>query len=217
MTRLLDIFLAGGFMMFPLLFLSVVTLAYAIQRGCFWLRLAIEERRVVQDVLTVAQYDLNRAEKIARGNKDLAIARFLSAPLKLNNPTPESFNLALKAAADKELVNIGGSDKLLESVIIIAPLLGILGTAGGLIRTFITFRNGGVDASSSSTVADSILQALISSAAGIGVAILAFVFFRIFVVLRVRRVDYFSTLGNQLELIYLHFWDKPVEDAKISE
>ncbi|MEB3216625.1 MAG: MotA/TolQ/ExbB proton channel family protein [Nostocales cyanobacterium 94392] len=217
MTRLFDTFFAGGFMMFPLLILSVITLAYAMQRGWFWLRLVIEERRVVQDVLKVAQYDLNRAEKIARGNKDLAIARFLSAPLKLNNPTPESFNLALKTAADKELVNIGGSDKLLESVIIIAPLLGILGTAGGLIRTFMIFRNGGVDASSGSTVADSILQALISSAAGIGVAILAFVFFRLFVILRVRRVDYFSTLGNQLELIYLDFWDKRVEDTKISE
>lgn len=216
MTRLLDIFLAGGFMMFPLLFLSVVTLAYAIQRGWFWLRLVIEERQVVQDVLTVAQYDLNRAEKIARGNKNLAIARFLSAPLKLNNPTAENFHLAIQAAADQELIDIGGSDKLLESVIIIAPLLGILGTAGGLITTFMTLRNGGAD-SDSSAVANSILQALISSAAGIGVAILAFACFRFLVILRMRRVDYFSTLGNQLELIYLHLWDKPVEDAKISE
>ncbi|MBE9212811.1 MotA/TolQ/ExbB proton channel family protein [Plectonema cf. radiosum LEGE 06105] len=217
MTRLLDIFLAGGFMMFPLLFLSVVTLAYAIQRGWFWLRLVIEERQVVQDVLTVAQYDLNKAEKIARGNKDLAIARFLSAPLKLNNPTQESFHLAVKAAADQELVDIGGSDKLLESIIIIAPLLGILGTGGGLIATFMTFRNGGADGSNTSGVADSILQALISSAAGIGVAILAFACLRFFVILRARRVDYFSTLGNQLELIYVHFWEQPVEDAKIIE
>ncbi|MBF2014099.1 MAG: MotA/TolQ/ExbB proton channel family protein [Rivularia sp. T60_A2020_040] len=217
MSRLFDAFLAGGFMMFPLLILSVITLAYAMQRSWFWLKLVVEEKQVVQDVLTVAQYDLSKAEKIARGNKDLAIARFLSAPLKLNNPTEESFHLAVKAAADKELVDIGGSDKLLESIIIIAPLLGILGTAGNLITTFMTFRNGGADGSNSSAVADSILQALISSAAGIGVAILAFAFFRLFVILRVRRVDYFSTLGNQLELIYLDFWHKPVEDAKISE
>ena len=44
---------------------------------------------------------------------------------------------AVQAAADRELVDIGGNNKLLESVVVIAPLLGILGTAGGLITTFI--------------------------------------------------------------------------------
>ena len=76
MTRLFDIFLAGGFMMFPLLILSVITLAYAMQRVWFWLRLTIQETQVVQDVLTVAQYDLEKAEKIARGTQDLAMGVF---------------------------------------------------------------------------------------------------------------------------------------------
>ncbi len=203
-------------MMFPLLVLSVITLAYAMQRVWFWLKLVIQERQIVQDVLTVAQYDLEKAEEIARGAQDLAIGRFISAPLKLNNPTPENFHLAVQASADKELVDIGGNGKLLESVIIIAPLLGLLGTAGALISTFMTLRNGGAEASDSSGVADSILQALTSSATGIGVAILAFVCMQLFVILRARRVDYFSTVGNQLELIYLHIWHQPVEDATIN-
>lgn len=200
-------------MMFPLLIISVVTLAYAIQRVLFWLKLVIQERQVVQDVLFVAQYDLDKAEDIATDSENLAIGRFLCAPLKLNNPTPENFHFALQAAADKELVNIGGSDKLLESIIIIAPLLGILGTAGGLITTFNTLKNGG----DASVAADTILQTLISSATGIAIAILAFVCFRFFVMLRERRVDYFATAGNQLELIYLHLWNQPVQDTKIAE
>lgn len=213
MTRLFDIFLAGGFMMFPLLILSVITLAYAMQRVWFWLKLVIQEKQVVQDVLTVAQYDLEKAEAIARGADDLAMGRFLAAPLKLNNPTPENFYLAIQAAADRELVDIGGNNKLLESVVVIAPLLGILGTAGGLITTFITLRNGGADSANSSGVANLILQALISSAAGIAVAVLAYICFRLFIILRARRVDYFSTVGNQLELIYLHLWNDSVQDA----
>ncbi|MGB3759816.1 MAG: MotA/TolQ/ExbB proton channel family protein [Rivularia sp. (in: cyanobacteria)] len=216
MTRLFDIFLAGGFMMFPLLILSVMTLAYAMQRVWFWLKLVTQERQVVQDVLTVAQYDLEKAEEIARGAEDLAMGRFLAAPLKLNNPTPENFYLAVQAAADKELVDIGGNNKLLESVVVIAPLLGILGTAGGLITTFLTLRNGGADSADSGGVANLILQALISSAAGIGVAILAYACFRLFVILRARRVDYFSTVGNQLELIYLHLWSDSVQDASVN-
>lgn len=200
-------------MMFPLLILSVLTLAYVMQRVWSWLKLVIQERQVVQDVLTVAQYDLNRAEEIATDSDDLAIGRFLCAPLKLNDPTPENFHLAVQAAADKELVDIGGNEKLLESVIIIAPLLGILGTAGGLITIFMALKNGG-DASGA---ADTILQPLISSAFGIAIAILAFACFRFLVMLRARRVDYFATVGNQLELIYLHLWNQPVQDTKIAE
>ncbi|MGB3638358.1 MAG: MotA/TolQ/ExbB proton channel family protein [Rivularia sp. (in: cyanobacteria)] len=216
MTRLFDIFLAGGFMMLPLLILSVITLAYAMQRVWFWLKLTVQEKQVVQDVLTVAQYDLVKAEEIATAAEDLAMGRFLAAPLKLNNPTPESFYLAVQAAADKELVDIGGNNKLLESVVVIAPLLGILGTAGGLITTFIALKNGGADSADSSGVANLILQALISSAAGIAVAILAYACFRLFVILRARRVDYFCTVGNQLELIYLHLWSDSVQDASVN-
>lgn len=204
-------------MMFPLLILSLITLAYAMQQVWLWLKLVFQEREVVHDVLTVAQYDLERAEEIATGADDLAIGRFLAAPLKLDNPTPENFHLAVEAAADKELVNIGGSDKLLESIMVVAPLLGILGTVGVLIRTFITLRNAGGDSSDTSAIADAVFQALISSVTGIVVAILAFVCLRFFIVLRARRVDYFATVGNQLELIYLHFRNQSVEDSKISQ
>ena len=216
MTRLFDIFLAGGFMMFPLLVLSVMTSAYAMQRVWFWFKLVVQERQVVQDVLTVAQYDWERAEEIATAAEDLAIGRFVSAPLKLNNPTPENFHLAVQTAADKELIDIGGSNKLLESIIIIAPLLGILGTAGGLISAFFTLRNGAAENVASSGAATLILQALISSVAGIAVAILAYACFQLFVLLRARRVDYFSTVGNQLEMIYLHIWNQSVQDATSS-
>ena len=101
----------------------------------------------------------------------------------------------------------------MESIVVIAPLLGILGTAGGLITTFMTLRNSGADSADSSAVANLILQALISSAAGIAVAVFAYICFRLFVILRARRVDYFSTVGNQLELIYVHLWNDSVQDT----
>ena len=199
-------------MMYPLLVLSVITSAYVMQRVWLWFKLAVQEGQVVQDVLTVAQYDWERAEEIATAAEDLAIGRFVSAPLKLDNPTPENFHLAVQTAADKELVDVRGSNKLLESVIIIAPLLGILGTAGGLVSAFFTLRNGGAENDAANGAADLILQALISSASGIAIAILAYACFQLFVLLRARRVDYFSTVGNQLELIYLHVWNQPIQD-----
>jgi biopolymer transport protein ExbB len=216
MIRIYDTFLAGGFVMWPLLGLSVVTFACALERSWFWFKLTFEEKQVVHEVLTAAKVDLDKAYRIAERSQGLAIGRFLAAPLKLINPIPENFHLALKAASDKEFVEMRQGDRLLESVIAIAPLLGILGTAGGLITTFGNLRSAEVNNTRASLVTAGIGEALISSAAGISLAITAFVFFRIFTTMQSRQIDFFSQVGNELELIYLQQWREPVKTLGIS-
>jgi biopolymer transport protein ExbB len=143
------------------------------------------------------------------------VARFLAAPLKLKNPTPETFHLAIQAASDREYVDMRQGDKLLESVMAIAPLLGILGTALGLITTFTSLKNGQVNGTNIDVVVAGIGQALISSATGLTVAIIAFVFYRIFRTLRSRQIDFFSKVGSELELIYLQIWHQPDKSTSI--
>ena len=206
MTRIYDILLAGGFVMFPLLVLSVVTFGCAIERCWFWFQLIIQEKKIVQEVLSAARVDLEKAEAIASRSQGLAIGRFLSAPLKLRSSSPEIFHLAIKASCDKECVEMYKGDKLLESVMAIAPLLGILGTSAGLFTTFQQLRSGQVNSLNVSAVASGIAQALIASATGMSVAILALVFLRIFIIVRSHQINYFSQVGCELELIYLQFW-----------
>jgi biopolymer transport protein ExbB len=201
MTRIFDIFLAGGLVMYPLLALSVITFAYALERIWFWFRLISQQKRVVHQVLTAAKVDLQKALIVAETAEGLAIGRLLAAPLKLKSPSPETFHLAINAALDKEFVQMRKGEKLLESVIVIAPLFGILGTAIGLITMYQNLTTGKAD---STTAA--LGEALISSAAGIGVAVAAFVFFRIFLIVRSHQMNYFSKVGSELELIYLEFW-----------
>jgi biopolymer transport protein ExbB len=203
MTRIFDTFLAGGLVMYPLLALSVVTFAYALERIWFWFRLISQEKRVVHQVLTAAKVDLEKALMLAKRAEGLAIGRLLAAPLKLKSPSPETFHLAVIAALDREFVEMRKGEKLLESVIAIAPLLGILGTAIGLITIYQNLRTGKASAASATAVTTGLGEALISSAAGIGVAVTAFVFFRIFLILRSHQMNYFSKVGSELELIYL--------------
>jgi biopolymer transport protein ExbB len=213
MTRIYDTFLAGGLVMWPLLGLSIATFAFAVERSWFWFKLMSQEKQVVHEVLTAAKVDLEKAEALAQRAQGLAIGRFLSAPLILNKPTPETFHLAIQAASDKEFVEMRKGEKLLESVIAIAPLLGILGTASGLIKTFTNLRSGQVSSGDISAVASGIGEALIASISGITVAIVAFVVFRIFVIVRSRQIDFFCKVGNELELIYLQVWHEEAANS----
>jgi biopolymer transport protein ExbB len=210
MSRILDLIVSGGPVMIPIVGLSVATFACAFERGWFWFQLLMQEDRIVHDVLDAARVDLDKAAAIASQAKALPIGRYLLAPLKLKNPTPETFHLALEAAGDKEFVRMHKGDKLLESVVGIAPLLGLLGTVTGLIVTFNNLNIGGGGASESATkAAAGIGEALITTASGMVVAIIALSFFRIFVTLQSQQIDYFSEVGSELELIYRQVWYEP--------
>ncbi|MEM9213377.1 MAG: MotA/TolQ/ExbB proton channel family protein [Cyanobacteria bacterium P01_F01_bin.150] len=196
--------------MIPLFILSVLTFATALERTWFWVLLLRQEDRIVHDVLAAAHYNLDDAQIIAEQAQQVAIGRFLLAPLQLNRPTPETFRLALEAAADKEFVKMRKGDKFLETVVAIAPLLGLLGTVTGLIVTFNNLDIGGGGAGEGATLAaGGIGEALITTAAGMVVAILALAVFRVFVSLQAQQMDYFSEVGTELELIYRQRWYEP--------
>lgn len=195
--------------MVPLVGFSVITFSCALERAWFWLRLLSHEQQIVHDVLEAAQQDLEKAATIASKAKESPIGRFLFAPLKLHRPTPETFHLALEASADKEFVKMRKGDKLFETVVAVAPLLGLLGTVTGLIHTFSSLQigsGGGASTESASKAASGIGEALITTATGMMVAIIALLFFRVFVSLQSQQMDYFTEVGNELELIYRQVW-----------
>ncbi len=211
MSKILDLVVEGGPVMVPLLGLSVATLASALERTWFWIRLMSHERQIVKDVLTAAVKNLDEAATIASYAKSSPIGRFLMAPLRLYEPTPETFHLALEAAADREFVRMHKGDKLFETVVAISPLLGLLGTVTGLIKTFSSLQIGGGSSGAAATAgatkaASGIGEALIATATGMIVAILALVFLRIFVSLQSQQMDFFTEVGNDLEVIYRQVW-----------
>ena len=195
--------------MYPLLLLSVFTFACALDRGRFWVRLLIQEDRVARDVIETARVNLPKAAEIAKGASYLPIGRFLLAPLQLKNPSPETFRLAMEAAGDKEFVKMQKGEKFLETTVAVAPLLGLLGTVTGLIRTFENLNIGSENALDASNAAAGIGEALITTAAGMIVAIFALLVFRVMVTLQAQQMDYFSEVGTELELIYRQVWYEP--------
>lgn len=210
MSNLYSLLAKGGPIMAPIVGLSVLTVGRAIERAWFWYRLLSREDRVVHDVLESAHYDLEQAAAIAGRSTDLPIGRFLLAPLRLYYPTPETFRLALETAGDREFIEMRKGDRLLESVVGIAPLLGLLGTVTGLILTFDNLNvGGGGDASAATKAAAGIGEALTTTAGGMIVAVLALSISRVLTSLQAKQVEIFSIVGGELELIYRQLWYEP--------
>lgn len=200
--------------MIPIGALSVLTLTCALERTWFWWHTLQGERRLVEQILQVSQDDLEQARTIAQSAQRLPVGRFVLAALRLNQPTPETFQLAMVAAGDREFVEMRKCDKLLETVVAIAPLLGLLGTVTGLIVTFFNLDIGGAGGKAGASIDLSkaslgIAEALITTAGGMIVAIIALLIYRVCVGLQAQQMDYFSEVGSELELIYRQRWYEP--------
>jgi biopolymer transport protein ExbB len=208
----------GGPVMVPVVGLSVLTLSCALERSWFWWHSLRGEQRLVRLILDAAIEDFDRARLLAENAQDIPIGRFLLAPLKLVSPEPETFRLALEAAADREFAQMRKGDKLLESIVGIAPLLGLLGTVTGLIVTFFNLKiGGGGSGADTSKAALGIAEALITTAAGMLVAVITLAVFRICVSLQTGQMDYFTDVGNELELIYRQNWSKKSMRSNFSQ
>ncbi len=204
-----ELFEKGGPTMWPLLGLSILSIATILERLSFWFRTLRKEEESIERVLeATANDEWDTAAQIAKQERRKPIGRFLHAPLKRTNPDPETFRLALEASAEDELATMRKGDKTLESIIALAPLLGLLGTVLGLIRSLSGIKLGDLGTSAGSNVTLGISESLISTATGMLVAIVSLSFYRLFQGLIFIQVKLFRNAGNQLELFYREHWLK---------
>ncbi|MBD2570548.1 MotA/TolQ/ExbB proton channel family protein [Anabaena lutea] len=206
---ILDLFKKGGPAMWPLLVLSVLSLSVIFERLWFWLRILTQEKEIVERVLDAAAENWEIATEIAQKAVDQPIGRFLYAPLRLQKGDAETFRLALESTAAEEIAGMRRGEKLLESVIALSPLLGLLGTVLGLIHSLRSIRIGDLGTESTAGVTTGIGESLISTAAGLIVAIATLVFYRLFQGFVVNQVKVFNKAGNDLELLYRQFPPDP--------
>jgi biopolymer transport protein ExbB len=196
------VFSLGGIVMIPLILLSVLTLALILERLMFWFRIVGRQPQIAREVLTAYPRDLRKAFDILKQNLDLPIARTFLSALRLEQSTPEEFRLALETAAQAELPTLKRFSTLFDTVISVAPLLGLLGTILGLIDAFSALRVGDIGGTDSVNVTVGISQALVSTAAGLIVAIVTLFFANLFRGLYLRQRSLMVDYGGQLELLH---------------
>lgn len=196
----------GGVAMWPLLILSVLALSTIIERSWFWIKFLLKEGQIVNRVMDTAARNWELAPKVAKENAKHPVGQYLYEPLRLVDPDPEVFHLALESSADDQLALMRRGDKVLESVIALSPLLGLLGTVLGLITSLSDIQISDFGTSSTTGVTLGIGEALISTATGLIVAIVSLAFYRIFQSLWFNQVRVFRKIGSELEVIYRQRW-----------
>jgi biopolymer transport protein ExbB len=163
--------LKGGPIMWPLLLTSVVALAVTLERFFFIMKERMKRRpEVVGQILTAAeQGDMEGAIRAGKGCDDF-LARTLIYGLENRL---SSFSNALLQAANRELKRFNQGLPILDTIITLAPLLGLLGTVTGMIRSFGLLGYRELDAPTAIT--GGIAEALLATAFGLGIAIVALI------------------------------------------
>ena len=209
----IELLQAGGIVSIPLLLFSIITIALIIERFWFWMRIKSRERVLVKEVLKIYRSDCVTAIDKLRKNIDLPMARIFLESLELENPNATEFRLGLETATQAELPLLKRFNTFFQTVITIAPLLGLLGTILGLIQSFASLELGNAGGTNTAGVTGGISEALVSTVMGLVVAIVTLMFANVFRSFYLRQIALIQEYGGQLELLYRRFYEEKGEKS----
>jgi len=181
----LDIVAQGGWILIPLLILSIVTIVIFVERLIKLRRAAGDPVAVMDRIRDYVRTGNIEGARAFCSTQDTPITRILQHGLdRLGRPIAEIQD-AVNASGKHEAFELEKRTDLLASIAGIGPMLGFLGTVTGMIDAFQQIQNlqGNVNPS---VLAGGIWEALISTAAGLVVGILAFFFYNLLIG-RIRR------------------------------
>ncbi|MEA5572770.1 MotA/TolQ/ExbB proton channel family protein [Calothrix sp. UHCC 0171] len=206
---ILQLFRDGGVVMYPLLGFSILAIALILERVVFWIQINGRQDRVVKEVINLYRHNnvVSTLDKLQQ-NSDLPISRIFLAALELEEATPEEFRLALESSAQAEIPILKRFQTVFDTIISLAPLLGLLGTVLGLIISFASLELGNVSGTKTVGVTSGISQALVSTATGLVVAIITLLFANVFRGLHQRQMAFIQEYGGQLELLYRRRYER---------
>jgi biopolymer transport protein ExbB len=166
---MLDLFTKGGPVMYPLLVCSIIAMTVIIERFLFWIREDFRRNHgLVDEVLELGRKgDWTVIRKKVSGSKDYVIRILVSGILHREF----SMTKAMESAAAEEVKRMRRYMSVLDTMITVAPLLGIFGTVIGIIVSFDLLGTSGIE--DPKAVTAGISQALITTASGLGIAILS--------------------------------------------
>jgi biopolymer transport protein ExbB len=195
---MIDLFIKGGPIMYPLLICSIIALTVIIERTIFWI--GEDYRRdqgLVNEVLSLAERGNWEAVRVRVGNSKDFIIRILVAGILHRE---FSIAKAMETAASDELGRMRQYLSILDTIITVSPLLGIFGTVIGIILSFEILGSAGIEEPQAVTAG--IAQALITTASGLGIAILSLFPYNYFNSRVEKAATSIEKYATSLEIVY---------------
>jgi biopolymer transport protein ExbB len=174
-----ETFRAGGFLMWPILGCSIIGLAFAIERALSLRQRAVVPKGVAEAVVRAASNGgVDDARQVCR-QRPSSLTRVLGAGLAAADQPREAMLKAMEEAGEREQWGMDRFNRPLSIITSVAPLLGLLGTVQGMIMAFdVVARKGAMG--DPRQLAAGVATALLTTFAGLTVAIPCYVFYHYF-------------------------------------
>ena len=199
-----DLFLKGGPIMYPIAVVTLVAVCIFIERVFWWLRFATKRSpKQLDEVYVILEAgDLTKAITQSAQSSD-PVVRMVHHGLQHRHTSMQG---ALEVAAGQELRDAGRFLSAMDTIVTLAPLLGLLGTVTGIMGSFTSM---GSSELAVEKVTGGIGEALIATAAGLGIAIGTLVPMNYFYArLAALKFDLEAAANNVLILAAQHGFDK---------
>ncbi len=173
---MIDLIIKGGIVMYPIILCSIIALAIFVER--LWI---LRKSTVIpSELVTNVENRLNKKDLAGAldvcEKSDSSIAKIFFAGLKNSGKGMWLVKEAIEERGGRESIILERNVGILSTIANISTLLGLLGTVSGMIKTFKVVSQGG---GNPSLLAGGIAEALITTFAGLCVAIPVLVGYRI--------------------------------------
>ena len=184
--------------MYPLLLCSLVVMTVIIERSLFWFTIGRRrDQALVDEILELCRSrNWEAVRQKAAGCKDFVVRIMVSGILHRDF----SMVKAMESAAADEIQHMRRFMTILDTMITVAPLLGIFGTVIGIITSFEMLGSDGIDRPGAVTAG--VAQALITTATGLAIAILSVFPYNYFNTKVERAALDIERYATSLEIVY---------------
>jgi len=200
---------AGGPAMWALLLLSIIAVAIVIERLFFFATQRSDSRMLLRQIgERIAADDLPGALKIVRQNRGM-LPRILEFGLLRGEKNRADITDALSIALMENLNMLERNLGVIGTTAVIAPFVGLFGTVLGIIRAFQDIALKGN--STPAVVAAGVSEALITTAAGLFVAVISVIFFNYFKTrIKAYNQDMIVAANQLAEMLHFHNTGAPI-------
>lgn len=185
---MLDLIIKGGPVMAPIILGSIIGVAIVVEKFIELKGLKIDSYSFIQEVFHCLKANrIQMALDLCEENSRYPVAAVFKIGIERRYMAPQRLEKIMEQVGNNQIQRVEKYLGALASIISIEPLLGFLGTITGLINAFMTWEHAGANITVSSLAAG-IYQAMITTAAGLIIAIPLFLCYNYFV----SRIKYMS-------------------------
>ena len=170
----IDLFLKGGPVMWILLVCSIICVSVGFERSRVYGKNKIKDLEKLKKEIKkcLALKELEEAKRCCQQNQSFILSVALSGLQALEDQ--ENVDTTLESVATGKITELKKGLNYLSSIVTLAPLLGLLGTVIGMIQSFSIFN---LQAGKPLAITEGIGEALIATATGLIVAIIALILY----------------------------------------